>query len=97
MRHSLSRTLPSLLVLLLTLSASAQACISTPEERRAEFDRRDADADGYLSFAEYYGDSGATNAIPQDVKEKTFKGFDADGDGKMSFEEYSAQRQKIRC
>lgn len=91
------KTLPNLLALLLALAAPAQACISTPEERRAEFDRRDADGDGYLSLQEYYGDSAATKDIPQDVKEKTFEGFDADGDGKMNFEEYSAQRQKMRC
>lgn len=87
----------SVLVFLLALAAPAQACLSTPEERRAEFDRRDIDGDGYLSLAEYYGDSEATDALSQEVKEKTFAGFDADGDGKMSFHEYSSQRQKMRC
>lgn len=94
MRLSSSRTLPSIFALALLLwAAPAAACISTPEERRAEFDRRDADGDGYLSLEEYYGDAD----VPQDAKEKTFAGLDADGDGRMSFDEYSAQRQKMRC
>ena len=75
----------------------AEACRSTPEERRAEFDRRDENGDGYLSLEEYYGDSEATNSIPRDVKEKTFSDIDIDGDGRMNFDEYSAQRQKMRC
>lgn len=86
-----------LLALLLALAPapSAQACMSTPEERRAHFDTLDGDKDGFLTLEEYYGNTDADIALPD--KQKHVAGLDTDKDGKINFDEFSAMKQKQRC
>lgn len=70
--------------------------MSTPEEKRADFDGHDGDKDGFLTLEEYYGSSDATNAIPFERKKEHIASVDKDGDGKLNFEEFSSYSQK-RC
>jgi Ca2+-binding EF-hand superfamily protein len=80
---------------LLCASSNVFACLSTPERRRAAFDKLDKDADGTLTLGEYY--SGTGSAVSPEKQREYFSGVDIDHDGKLSFGEYSAQRQKQRC
>jgi Ca2+-binding EF-hand superfamily protein len=80
---------------LVCAAAQASACLSTPEQRRAAFDKLDKDADGALTLEEYY--SGTGSAVSPEKQREYFSGVDTDHDGKLSFGEYSAQRQKQRC
>jgi Ca2+-binding EF-hand superfamily protein len=74
---------------------AAQACHSTPEQRREAFDGLDIDKDGFLTVEEYYGDTGA-DISPED-KLKNVGEVDTDDDGKVNFDEFSAMKQKQRC
>jgi Ca2+-binding EF-hand superfamily protein len=92
------RNVPATLVLMFCLIASgASACLSTPEERRAEFDKLDTEKDGFLSVDEFFANDMTAERIPHDQLQDRFDAHDTDGDGRMSFEEYEAQRPKQRC
>lgn len=84
-----------LVLALLVLAQNAQACMSTPEQRREAFDDLDDDEDGLLTLEEYYSNTDA-DISPAD-KQKNIATLDTDKDGKINFDEFSAMKQKQRC
>lgn len=86
------------LVLAMTLNVlPAQACLSTPEQRRAAFDKLDGDGDGFLTLQEYYSTLEDPEAVSEQKQQEAFAALDTDHDGKISFDEYVALRLKQRC
>lgn len=75
----------------------ANACMSTPEQRREAFDDLDGDNDGFLTLDEYYSGSDAAREVPLERKQQAIKELDTDKDGKINFEEFSAMKQRQKC
>jgi len=82
-----------IILLLSCVPVMAQACMSTPEERRAHFDQLDGDEDGFLTLEEYYNNVD----IPLADKQKHIAELDTDKDGKINFDEFNVMKQKQRC
>ena len=72
-------------IFLLSAPIPAAACVSTPEEERASFDKKDLDGDGFLTMREYYGESSFAEA---QEKTELFARLDGDRDGRLNIDEY---------
>ncbi|MEZ0261684.1 MAG: EF-hand domain-containing protein [Alphaproteobacteria bacterium] len=90
-----SRFVILILLCLPVFASNAQACHSTPEQRREDFDWLDADKDGLLTRSEYF--SHIHPIITIDEIQERFAEVDTDEDGKVNFDEFSAMKQKQRC